>query len=77
MRLSKVMAIKLGSSLEISMSFIVSYLLEYAKVKSNLKGPCCVAYESITVLFTPNMVEVPPRLASSFTEVEPPGLTLS
>ncbi len=30
MRLLKVMTIKLGSSLEISMSFIVSYLLEYA-----------------------------------------------
>ena len=46
-------------------------------MKSNLKGPCGVVYESNTVLFEPNMVELPPRLDSSLTEVEPPGITLS
>ena len=61
------MAIKLGSSVDICMSLMLSNLFEYAKVRSNLKGPCVLVDESITVLFKPNMVELPPRLASSFT----------
>ena len=61
------MAIKLGSSADICTSLMLSNLLEYGKVRSNLKGPCVILDESITVLFKPKMVELPPRLASSFT----------